>query len=95
MFYIPTKEKIADIFTKGLQRQIFDDFKLDMIDIYYSTWGGVYKGKKSKSIMGLLEKHVYSITSALLGKIISFLGGILFSLFFFSHCFVNIVEGSL
>ena len=39
MTYIPTKEQLADIFTKGLQKSSFEDFicKLDMINIYYPT----------------------------------------------------------
>ena len=39
MTYIPTREQLADIFTKGLQRSSFEDFiyKLDMINIYDPT----------------------------------------------------------
>lgn len=39
MTYVPTKEQIADIFTKGLHRKNFEDFigKLDMINIYDPT----------------------------------------------------------
>ena len=39
MTYIPTKEQLADIFTKGLQKSNFEDFicKLDMINIYDPT----------------------------------------------------------
>ncbi|CAL5338710.1 unnamed protein product [Camellia sinensis] len=39
MTYVPTKEQIADTFTKGLSRQLFEDFigKLDMINIYDPT----------------------------------------------------------
>ena len=35
MTYIPTREQLADIFTKGLQKSSFEDFicKLDMINI--------------------------------------------------------------
>ena len=45
MTYIPTREQLADIFTKGLQKSTFEDFigKLDMINIYDPTWGGVLK----------------------------------------------------
>ena len=45
MTYIPTREQLADIFTKGLQKSSFEDFicKLDMINIYDPTWGGVWK----------------------------------------------------
>ncbi|RVW99728.1 Retrovirus-related Pol polyprotein from transposon RE1 [Vitis vinifera] len=39
MTYIPTREQLADIFTKGLQKLTFEDFigKLDMINIYDPT----------------------------------------------------------
>ena len=39
MTYIPTREQLADIFTKGLQKFSFKDFicKLDMINIYDPT----------------------------------------------------------
>ncbi|RVX03687.1 Retrovirus-related Pol polyprotein from transposon RE2 [Vitis vinifera] len=39
MTYIPTREQLADIFTKGLQKSSFEDFigKLDMINIYDPT----------------------------------------------------------
>ena len=39
MTYIPTREQLADIFTKGLQKSRFEDFicKLDMINIYDPT----------------------------------------------------------
>ena len=39
MTYVPTKEQVADIFTKGLSKQRFDDLvcKLDMINIYCPT----------------------------------------------------------
>ena len=39
MTYIPTKEQLANIFTKGLQKSSFEDFicKLDMINIYDPT----------------------------------------------------------
>ena len=39
MTYVPTKEQVADIFTKGLPRQQFEDFngKFDMINIYDPT----------------------------------------------------------
>ena len=39
MTYVPTKEQIADTFTKGLPQQLFEDFigKLDMINIYDPT----------------------------------------------------------
>ena len=45
MTYIPTREQLADIFTKGLQKSSFEDFicKLNMINIYDPTWGGVWK----------------------------------------------------
>ena len=45
MTYIPTREQLADIFTKGLQKSSFEDFicKLDMINIYDPTWRGVWK----------------------------------------------------
>ena len=45
MTYVPTQDQTANIFTKGLARQKFDDFlnKLDMINIYDPTWGGVLK----------------------------------------------------
>ena len=45
MTYIPTREQLVDIFTKGLQKSSFEDFicKLDMINIYDPTWGGVWK----------------------------------------------------
>ena len=45
MTYIPTREQLADIFTKGLQKSSFEDFigKLDMINSYDPTWGGVWK----------------------------------------------------
>lgn len=34
--YVPTKQQVADVFTKGLSRQNFEDIvdKLGMIDIY-------------------------------------------------------------
>lgn len=37
--YIPTKEQIANIFTKGLPQHNFDEFicKLDMVNIYLPT----------------------------------------------------------
>ena len=37
--YIPTREQLADMFTKGLQKSRFEDFicKLDMINIYDPT----------------------------------------------------------
>ena len=43
MTYIPTRDQLADIFTKGLHKSNFEDFicKLDMIHIYDPTWGGV------------------------------------------------------
>ncbi|XP_022893597.1 uncharacterized protein LOC111408063 [Olea europaea var. sylvestris] len=43
MTYVPTKEQTADIFTKGLPKQVFDTFscKLNLINIYGSTWGRV------------------------------------------------------
>ncbi|RVW17578.1 Retrovirus-related Pol polyprotein from transposon RE1 [Vitis vinifera] len=39
MTYIPTREQLANIFTKGLQKSSFEDFigKLDMINIYDPT----------------------------------------------------------
>ena len=39
MTYIPIREQLADIFTKGLQKSSFQDFicKLDMINIYDPT----------------------------------------------------------
>ena len=39
MTYIPTREQLADIFTKELQKLTFEDFigKLDMINIYDPT----------------------------------------------------------
>jgi len=39
MSYVPTQEQTADVFTKGLPKQKFDDFifKLDMINIYDPT----------------------------------------------------------
>ena len=39
MTYIPTREQLAYIFTKGLQRSSFEDFicKLDMVNIYDPT----------------------------------------------------------
>ncbi|RVW16742.1 Retrovirus-related Pol polyprotein from transposon RE1 [Vitis vinifera] len=39
MTYIPTREQLADIFTKGLQKSSFKDFicKLNMINIYDPT----------------------------------------------------------
>ena len=39
MTYIPTREQLADIFTKGLQKSSFEDFiyKLNMINIYDPT----------------------------------------------------------
>ena len=45
MTYIPIREQLADIFTKGLQKSSFQDFicKLDMINIYDPTWEGVWK----------------------------------------------------
>ena len=45
MTYIPTREQLTDIFTKELQKSSFEDFicKLDMINIYDPTWGGVWK----------------------------------------------------
>ena len=45
MTYIPTREQLADIFTKGLQKSSFEDFiyKLNMINIYDPTWGEVWK----------------------------------------------------
>ena len=45
MTYIPTREHLADIFTKRLQKSRFEDFicKLDMINIHDPTWGGVWK----------------------------------------------------
>ena len=45
MTYIPTREQLVDIFTKGLQKSSFEDFicKLDIINIYDPTWGGVCK----------------------------------------------------
>ena len=45
MTYIPTREQLADIFTKGLQKSSFEDFlcKLDMINVYDPTWGVVWK----------------------------------------------------
>ena len=44
LIYIPTKMQPADILTKGLSRQTFEDCvsKLDMINIYDPTWGGVW-----------------------------------------------------
>ena len=44
MSYIPTKEQVVDVFTKGLLRQGFEELftnKLAMINIYAPTWGGV------------------------------------------------------
>lgn len=43
MTYVSTKEKTADILTKRLSRQDFDDLvcKLDMINNYDPTWGKV------------------------------------------------------
>ena len=37
--YIPTREQLADMFTKGLQKSRFEDFicKLDMVNIYDPT----------------------------------------------------------
>ena len=45
MTCIPTREQLANIFTKGLQKSSFEDFicKLDMINIHDPTWGGVWK----------------------------------------------------
>ena len=45
MTYTPTREQLADIFTKGLHKSSFEDFicKLDMINIHDPTWGGVWK----------------------------------------------------
>ncbi|XP_024018583.1 uncharacterized protein LOC112090760 [Morus notabilis] len=39
MTYVPTQDQVADIFTKGLARQKFDDFlsKLEMMNIYDPT----------------------------------------------------------
>ena len=39
MTYILTREQLADIFTKGLQKSSLEDFicKLDMINMYDST----------------------------------------------------------
>jgi hypothetical protein len=39
MIYVPTRKQTADVFTKGLQRQTFDECicKLDMINIYDPT----------------------------------------------------------
>ena len=41
--YVPTKEQIADVLTKGLTRSNFDYMvsKLDMLNIFGPTWGGV------------------------------------------------------
>ena len=39
MTYIPTREQLTDIFTKGLKKSSFEDFiyKLDMLNIYDPT----------------------------------------------------------
>ncbi len=39
MTYVPTKEQVADVFTKGLSQQVFDDIvsKLEIINIYHPT----------------------------------------------------------
>lgn len=52
--YILTKKQTADIFTKGLSHQNFNDLigKLDMINIYDPTLGGV-----SKSLRTLEEDY--------------------------------------
>ena len=58
MTYIPTREQLADIFTKGLQKSSFKDFicKLDMIDIYDPTWGGMWK---SRMIWGVIYRILW------------------------------------
>ena len=40
--YVPTRERVADILTKRLPRQNFDELtsKLRLLDIYSPTWGG-------------------------------------------------------
>ena len=50
MTYVPTKERFADIFTKGLPRPQFKNFngKLDMINIYNPTSEGVWKSLRLK-----------------------------------------------
>lgn len=41
--YVPYKLQLVDILTKGLPEDVFDHFvsKLNMINIYDPTWGGV------------------------------------------------------
>ena len=43
MPYVPTTEQLADVLTKGLYRQAFEEclVKLGMIDIFAPAWGGV------------------------------------------------------
>ena len=43
MTYVPSKSQIADVLTKGIPREDFENYvdKLSMIDIYAPTWGGV------------------------------------------------------
>ena len=43
MTYIPTKEQVVDVFTKGLHKRQFDFLvgKLAMEDIFKPAWGGV------------------------------------------------------